>query len=757
MSFRKQLTFLILLLVTFYLGLALAGYEAIETNKLHLKVTSGTSRLTMQAPTLSNSWSMTMPTSAGTVDYYLKTNGSGVTSWGDVTGQAANKSLSNLTSPTSINQHLVASAGTMEIGSAATPWNYIRTKFLELYNGANKITIKSPGALAIDKTYNLPVTDGTNGQVLQTDGSGNLSFTTPPGAGAGAPGGGTGAVQYNNAGVFGGSNNLFWDIANARLGINTSTPNATLSLSKTHSVSPSIGNTIQLKRSDNNLYGGGIWSALNSNGNDTLNLGASSNYDMFSNPIITIAATTAGTTGGYVGFSTLTPAAKLHIVDQTNSGWRYEQYNDSDGNNYRNYRARGTIAAPTAVQTGDRLASFLGAGYNGSAFSTPVGGMSIWAAENFVNPSNSGTYVTLSSSALGTNPGGGGLERVRIAPGGEVGIGTTPNNPAAKLHVYGQGTTSTSYTNGDAVGQTLYLQDSGGGAGNGGQILFAAAQGAFAGIKSYIVNGTGPAGELFFQTRDTTGNIVDRMQITSTGNVRVGWAGTGPTAIFNSYGGADVNVGKFYNYTNSGGTSTVLDVGDDRGFAGATTGKVLNVYQNTNNSNTGTLISANTSSLGDIFKVLSNGIVSLVRGQLEFPATQIQSSNVNTLDDYEEGTWTPIVGGTATYFFNFGRYTKIGRKVFIEGSFSINLIGTGSTSVVSGLPFTSMSANPTGSVVIHYFNGLATPVVFLAGSIEQSTTSFILYSTTAAAATTTQNAVLGNASRIYFSGHYTTN
>src|ERR1035437_6156036 len=55
-------------------------------------------------------------------------------------------------------------------------------------------------------------------------------------------------------------------------------------------------------------------------------------------------------------------------------------------------------------------------------------------------------------------------------------------------------------------------------------------------------------------------------------------------------------------------------------------------------------------------------------GQIKFPATQNPSSDVNTLDDYEEGTWTPIIGGGTSesgqsYDNHTGRYVKIGNLV----------------------------------------------------------------------------------------------
>lgn len=87
----------------------------------------------------------------------------------------------------------------------------------------------------------------------------------------------------------------------------------------------------------------------------------------------------------------------------------------------------------------------------------------------------------------------------------------------------------------------------------------------------------------------------------------------------------------------------------------------------------------------------SAGALALGNGQLQWPASQSASSDANTLDDYEEGTWTPTVGGTSTYSNQVGNYTKIGDKYTLWWDFTISSIGTGSGSTVSGCPFTAGS------------------------------------------------------------------
>lgn len=82
-------------------------------------------------------------------------------------------------------------------------------------------------------------------------------------------------------------------------------------------------------------------------------------------------------------------------------------------------------------------------------------------------------------------------------------------------------------------------------------------------------------------------------------------------------------------------------------------------------------------------------------GQFKFPVTQNPSSDPNTLDDYEEGSWTPVnaqnSGQIGTWSTYVGRYTKIGKVVVA----TIEITGTGmgyntttGFTKFTGLPFT---------------------------------------------------------------------
>ena len=95
-------------------------------------------------------------------------------------------------------------------------------------------------------------------------------------------------------------------------------------------------------------------------------------------------------------------------------------------------------------------------------------------------------------------------------------------------------------------------------------------------------------------------------------------------------------------------------------------------------------------------------------GQIKFPATQSASSDANTLDDYEEGTWTPVATATSGSFTTVnteGTYTKIGRQVTV--CFTVYIVDKGTAAGyvgMTGLPFTSANVNSLGSGAVR--NGL---------------------------------------------------
>lgn len=118
-----------------------------------------------------------------------------------------------------------------------------------------------------------------------------------------------------------------------------------------------------------------------------------------------------------------------------------------------------------------------------------------------------------------------------------------------------------------------------------------------------------------------------------------------------------------------------------------------------------------TTNAAERLRITSDGYLRMASGTggIQFNG---DTAEANALDDYEEGTFTPVVqgsssAGTATYSTQNGRYTKIGNKVFFEVYVNYNS-GTGTGNLrVGGLPFTSVAAGLYGSVSIGEFNNIA--------------------------------------------------
>lgn len=129
-------------------------------------------------------------------------------------------------------------------------------------------------------------------------------------------------------------------------------------------------------------------------------------------------------------------------------------------------------------------------------------------------------------------------------------------------------------------------------------------------------------------------------------------------------------------------------------------------------------------------------------GQVKFPATQNASSNANTLDDYDERSWTPVLGGAGgtsgqTYTTQLGRAVKTGRKVCATFQVTLSAKGTITGAVqIQGLPYTA-DATVGASAALPYYVTLNTNWVSLGGYLFPSTTALAIYGNTAAAATVT--------------------
>ena len=114
-------------------------------------------------------------------------------------------------------------------------------------------------------------------------------------------------------------------------------------------------------------------------------------------------------------------------------------------------------------------------------------------------------------------------------------------------------------------------------------------------------------------------------------------------------------------------------------------------------------------------------------GNVAFPATQVASADANTLDDYQEGTWTPtntsssgFTAGITSYYGSTPSYTKIGRKVTIYGGLffgnSSGTIATGDYIDIGGLPFSNNIRGSGGAKFIYNYPNWANVTVSMVGS-----------------------------------------
>ena len=266
----------------------------------------------------------------------------------------------------------------------------------------------------------------------------------------------------------------------------------------------------------------------------------------------------------------------------------------------------------------------------------------------------------------------GGVESMRINSAGNLGIGTA--SPTGKLNVDGgAGNSKVKLSN------TL----SGNGSGDGFDL-------DFTGTDIYITNR-----ENGFMAFENNGS--ERMRITSGGDLFVGSSAIIWDERIQGYVTTSRVVGGLYSLSSSY-TSSVLRLQTETG--GSRNWQLINGRRNGGAETfivygDGSIFSAGTIGVGGVTPSTSGTGIT-------FPATQSASSDANTLDDYEEGTWTPTVfgsttAGTYTITASNSRYRKIGSQVTVWGDVQFSAATGGAGNVrIGNLPFNYVSG--TGAI-----------------------------------------------------------
>jgi len=332
-----------------------------------------------------------------------------------------------------------------------------------------------------------------------------------------------------------------------------------------------------------------------------------------------------------------------------------------------------------------------------------------------------GAFTTLSASSTLSVTGAGSIQGLTIGRGaGAVATNTAVGASALGVNSSGGGNT--------AVGQQALQANTTAGANTA------------VGRQSLFTNTTGienTANGVFSLYYNTTGSYNTAMGLaalqsntTASNNTAVGYqAGyssqtsdyntfLGYRAGFSTTGDQNTFLGKFAgNAITSGATNTIV---------GAYNGNQASLDIRTASNYTVISDGGGTPHLAAYAggTVALQGAIPVAGTGITFPATQSASSNANTLDDYEEGTWTPALdlsSGSATGGTFTGTYVKVGRQVTLTIYASVGTATSASFGGFTGLPFTSENVNQKGTGAIRENNATGNLYVMMVNT--NSTTS----------------------------------
>ena len=153
----------------------------------------------------------------------------------------------------------------------------------------------------------------------------------------------------------------------------------------------------------------------------------------------------------------------------------------------------------------------------------------------------------------------------------------------------------------------------------------------------------------------------------------------------------------------------------------------------------------------------ANGGPLQLSGGITFPATAVAASDANTLDDYEEGTFTPQLkfGGASVGMSGAfeGVYTKVGRLVLCHCRFVLSAKGSSTGDATITLLFTSTANNILTGISVGYYEAFASSIT-PGGLITAGSASLQLLNATGTSAANLTHANFGNGTRCDFSFNY---
>jgi trimeric autotransporter adhesin len=502
---------------------------------------------------------------------------------------------------------------------------------------------------------------------------------------------------------------------------------------------------------------------------------------------------------GSLGINTTAPAGRLQINALSGSPLLYV-----NGTTY-SYDSSSSIIlteSNTSAQTGINALMLANNTYSVGAYS-PILSFTSRSSSGSYNNVYAGIYGVLTGEGVDTNwvrgdlvlatdQGAGITERVRIKGSGNstdgfVGIGTS--SPSAKLHV-SNGTTTNAIASNAVAGFTssansvlsFNVPDA-----NAAGLFFGYGGNAYwAGIEKSGSTGLRlvSGGIVQFDTNgserariDSSGNFLlgnsannGVIGLRSTGTLYIGGGNSNTSEIILQTGSSErarIDSNGYFGIGTSSPTAT-LEVSGAVGVATAifkvgTNGNGGIVWRNAANASVG-YIQVNSDNVQYASTNDGSGAY-LQKSGITFPATQSASSNANTLDDYEEGSWTPsltFTGGSTgmTYSVRTGSYTKIGRMVYFNCR--VTLTNKGSSTgyaQIQGLPFavsSDTSTNYSGAYLC-YGNGLSGWNVTLQITLDQGQSYLFLRFNNGSNNVEFNESNFTNSSDVIFTGCYQAN